>query len=94
MNGVLVFDAEGIVHWMANMQGMMGAQRIICMGSYQVMGHVIVVQGTRWNMPMQFGGMPAMPMPFVDRMMIQSNTGTQLALHTQQEGLQLFCQRV
>ncbi len=94
LQGTLVFDADGFVRWLANMQSMMGMQRVICLGGYQVMGNVIVVQGQRWNLPMQFGGMPAMPMPFVDRIMIQSNNGAQLALLTEQEGMQLFCQRM
>ncbi len=92
-NGTLVFDAEGVTHWLANAQSMMGAQRVICLGSYQVMGNMIVVQGQRWTMPMQFGA-PTMPMPFVDRIMIQQNNGAQLVLLSQQDGLQLFCQRV
>jgi hypothetical protein len=94
MNGVLVFDSEGLIHWMADMQGVMGAQRVVCVGGYQVMGNGIAVQGQRWNMPFPYVGMPTMPAPFVDQMMIQSNTGAQLVLMTQQEGMQFFCQRM
>jgi hypothetical protein len=94
LNGLLVFDAEGVVHWLANVQSMMGMQRGIVLGRYQVMGNVIVIQGTRWMIPMQFAAMPPMPELYGERMMIQGNTGAQLALVTQQEGLQLFCQRV
>jgi hypothetical protein len=94
-NGMLVFDAQGVTHWLANAQSMMGAQRVICLGNYQVMGNMIVVQGQRWAMPMQLGATPpAMPMPFVDRIMIQQNNGVQLVLLSQEDGLQLFCQRV
>lgn len=94
MNGMLVFDAEGIIHWMANVQSMMGMQRGIILGRYQVMGNVIVIQGQRWMMPMQFAGMPTMPELFGDRMMIQGNSGAQLRLVTQQDGIQMFCQRM
>ncbi len=94
LNGMLVFDAEGVVHWLANVQSMMGMQRGVVVGRYQVMGNVIVVQGTRWMMPMQFAAMPPMPEMYVDRLMIQNANGAQLALVTQQDGLQVFCQRL
>ena len=69
-------------------------QHYIFMGGYQVMGNMIVVQGQRWTIPLQFGGMAAPPMPYVERIIIQSSAPAQLALLAQQEGLQLSCQRM
>ena len=94
LRGVLVFDAEGFVRWVADAQSMLGMQRYIFMGGYQVMGNMIVVQGQRWTIPLQFGGMAAPPMPYVERIIIQSSAPAQLALLAQQEGLQLSCQRM
>jgi hypothetical protein len=97
VQGMLVFDGEGLFHWRTDVQGMGGVQRFVCEGVYQVMGNMIYVRGERWQLQAQPAWTPAMPMmavPFEDQLLIQGNMGGQLVVFSQQQGVQLSCRRL
>ncbi len=97
VQGMLVFDGEGLFHWRTDVQGMGGAQRFVCEGGYRVMGNVVYVRGERWQVQTQPAWAPTMPMmgmPFEDQLLIQGNAGGQLVLFSQQQGVQLSCRRL
>jgi hypothetical protein len=97
--GRIVFDADGIFHWLADAGPMPGmvAERSICLGGYQVMNGAISLQGMRWMMaPPQAWG-PVQPSPsiqFGTQFMVRGWTADQLAIYVPENGVQAQLQRV
>lgn len=90
LQGMLVFDSDGNFRWQADVQGM-APQRITLLARYQAVNNFIQVQGQRWN---QVPHMLPASAPFMDQIIVQGTNGTQLTLLSQQEGLQIQCQRL
>ncbi len=96
--GRIVFDAEGIFHWLADAGPMPGmvAERNICVGGYQVMNGAISLQGMRWMMPppQAWGAVqPPPPIQFSTQFMVQGWTADQLAIYVPENGVQAQFQR-
>jgi hypothetical protein len=97
--GRIVFDAEGVFHWLADAGPMPGmvAERSICVGGYQVMNGAISLQGMRWIMPPPQAWRPVQPssaIQFSTQFMVQGWTADQLAIYVPENGVEAQFQRV
>jgi hypothetical protein len=97
--GRIVFDAEGIFHWLADAGPMPGmvAERSICVCGYQVMNGAISLQGMRWMMPppQAWGAVqPPPPVQFSTQFMVRGWTTDQLATYVPENGVQAQFQRL